>query len=30
VDWILELKAYLNSSRLPENEEEAKRIMRQA
>jgi hypothetical protein len=30
VDWILELKAFLISSRLPEDEEEAKRIMRQA
>jgi hypothetical protein len=30
VDWILELKAYLTSSRLPEDEEEAERIVRQA
>jgi O6-methylguanine-DNA--protein-cysteine methyltransferase len=30
VDWILELKAFLTSSRLPEDEEEAKRIVRQA
>jgi hypothetical protein len=30
VDWILELKAYLTSSRLPKDEEEAERIVRQA
>jgi ribonuclease HI/transposase InsO family protein len=30
VDWILELKAFLVSSRLPEDEEDAKRIVRQA
>jgi hypothetical protein len=30
VDWILELKAFLVSSRLPEDESEAKRIVRQA
>jgi hypothetical protein len=30
VDWILELKAYLTSSRLPEDEEEAERIVREA
>jgi hypothetical protein len=30
VDWILELKAFLISSRLPEDESEAKRIVRQA
>jgi hypothetical protein len=30
VDWILELKAYLTSSRLPEDEEKAERIVRQA
>jgi hypothetical protein len=30
VDWILELKAFLTSSRLPEDEEEAERIVRQA
>jgi hypothetical protein len=30
VDWILELKAFLISSRLPEDEEEAKRIVCQA
>jgi hypothetical protein len=30
VDWIIELKAYLTSSRLPEDEEEAERIVRQA
>jgi hypothetical protein len=30
VDWILELKAYLASSRLPKDEEEAERIVRQA
>jgi hypothetical protein len=30
VDWILELKAYLTSSRLREDEEEAERIVRQA
>jgi hypothetical protein len=30
VDWILELKAFLTSSRLPEDEEEAKRIVCQA
>jgi hypothetical protein len=30
VDWILELKAFLTSSRLPEDEEEAERIVCQA
>jgi hypothetical protein len=30
VDWILELKAFLISSRLPEDESEAERIVRQA
>jgi transposase InsO family protein len=30
VDWILELKAFLVSSRLPEDESEAERIVRQA
>jgi hypothetical protein len=30
VDWILELKAFLISSRLPEDESEAKRIVCQA
>jgi hypothetical protein len=30
VDWILELKAFLTSSRLPKDEEEAERIVRQA
>jgi hypothetical protein len=30
VDWILELKAFLISSKLPEDELEAKRIVRQA
>jgi transposase InsO family protein len=30
VDWILELKAFLTSSRLPEDESEAKRIVHQA
>jgi hypothetical protein len=30
VDWIIKLKAYLTSSRLPEDEEEAERIVRQA
>jgi hypothetical protein len=30
VDWIIELKAYLTSSRLPKDEEEAERIVRQA
>jgi ribonuclease HI len=30
VDWILEVKAFLISSRLPEDEEEAERIVRQA
>jgi hypothetical protein len=30
VDWILELKAFLISSKLPEDESEAKRIVRQA
>jgi hypothetical protein len=30
VDWILELKAFLTSSRLPEDEEDAERIVRQA
>jgi hypothetical protein len=30
VDWILELKAYLTNSRLPEDEEEAERTVRQA
>jgi hypothetical protein len=30
VDWILELKAFLINSRLPEDEEEAERIVRQA
>jgi ribonuclease HI len=30
VDWILELKAFLTSSRLPEDEEEAERIVHQA
>jgi hypothetical protein len=30
VDWILELKAFLISSRLPEDEEEAERIVHQA
>jgi hypothetical protein len=30
VDWILKLKAFLTSSRLPEDESEAKRIVRQA
>jgi hypothetical protein len=30
VDWILELKAFLVSSKLPENESEAERIIRQA
>jgi hypothetical protein len=30
VDWIIELKAYLTSRRLPEDEEEAERIVRQA
>jgi hypothetical protein len=29
VDWILELKAFLTSSKLPEDEEEAKRIVHQ-
>jgi hypothetical protein len=28
VDWILELKAFLVRSRLPEDESEAKRIVR--
>jgi hypothetical protein len=30
VDWILELKAFLVSSRLPKDESEAERIVRQA
>jgi hypothetical protein len=30
VDWILELKAFLVSGKLPEEDSEAKRIMRQA
>jgi ribonuclease HI len=30
VDWILELKAFLISSKLPEDESEAERIVRQA
>jgi hypothetical protein len=30
VDWIIELKAYLTSSRFPKDEEEAERIVRQA
>jgi hypothetical protein len=30
VDWILELKAFLVSSKLPEDESEAERIVRQA
>jgi hypothetical protein len=30
VDWILELKAFLISRKLPEEESEAERIMRQA
>jgi hypothetical protein len=30
VDWILELKAFLMSSKLPEDESEAERIVRQA
>jgi hypothetical protein len=30
LDWILELKAFLVSSRLPEDESEAERIVRQA
>jgi ribonuclease HI len=30
VDWILKLKAFLTSSMLPEDEEEAERIVRQA
>jgi hypothetical protein len=30
VDWILELKAFLISSKLPEDEPEAERIVRQA
>jgi ribonuclease HI len=30
VDWILELKAFLTSSRLPKDEEEAERIVHQA
>jgi hypothetical protein len=30
VDWILELKAFLTSSRLPEDEEETERIVLQA
>jgi ribonuclease HI len=30
VDWILKLKAFLTSSSLPEDEEEAERIVRQA
>jgi hypothetical protein len=29
VDWILELKAFLISSKLPEDESEAERIVRQ-
>jgi hypothetical protein len=30
VDWILELKAFLVSGKLPEEESEAKRIVHQA
>jgi hypothetical protein len=30
MDWILELKAFLASSKLPEDESKAKRIVRQA
>jgi hypothetical protein len=30
VDWILELKAFLISSKLPEDESKAERIVRQA
>jgi hypothetical protein len=30
VDWIIELKAFLISSKLPQDESEAKRIVRQA
>jgi hypothetical protein len=30
VDWILELKAFLISSKLPEDESEAERIVRQS
>jgi hypothetical protein len=30
VDWILELKAFLVSNKLPEDESEAERIVRQA
>jgi hypothetical protein len=30
VDWILELKAFLISGKLPEKESEAERILRQA